>query len=212
MNMGLFKNFVSQTRKPTGFLGKVMLNGMNSGHGKMADWGMSYLNINNPKYIADLGCGGGRNAAELLRRYSKAKVWAVDYSPLSVEKATEYNKEAIARGKCKVTEGDVSNLSLPKEKFDLATAFETVYFWGDLDRCFAKVFSILNSDGCFMIVNESDGTDAAGKKYEKIIAGMRVYTAEGIEEALANAGFTEIQTVHHEQKPWICAIAKKKGV
>ena len=37
--MGLFKEFVSQTRKPEGFLGKVMLSGMNSGHAAMADWG-----------------------------------------------------------------------------------------------------------------------------------------------------------------------------
>jgi len=207
--MGLFKSFISQTRKPEGFLGKVMLNGMNSGHGKMADWGMSQLDIDNPKFIAELGCGGGRNAAELLGRYSKAKVWAVDYSPLSVQKAAEYNKEAIADGRCKVTEGDVSNLSLPKEKFDLATAFETVYFWGNLNKCFAGVFSILNSGGCFMIVNELDGADASGKKYEKIIDGMTVYTAEEIEEALENVGFTEIKTVHHEQNPWICVIAKK---
>jgi len=26
--MGLFKNFVNQTRKPEGFLGKMMVNGM----------------------------------------------------------------------------------------------------------------------------------------------------------------------------------------
>lgn len=36
--MGLFKNYVSQTRKPEGVLGKMMLKGMNSGHAKMADW------------------------------------------------------------------------------------------------------------------------------------------------------------------------------
>ena len=41
-NMGLFKKFVSQTRKPEGFLGKVMLSGMNSGHAVMADWGFSF--------------------------------------------------------------------------------------------------------------------------------------------------------------------------
>ena len=37
--MGLFRDFVSQTRKPEGLLGKMMLSGMNSGHAKMADWG-----------------------------------------------------------------------------------------------------------------------------------------------------------------------------
>jgi hypothetical protein len=38
--MGLFKDYVSQTRKPEGFLGKMMVNGMNGGHARMADWGM----------------------------------------------------------------------------------------------------------------------------------------------------------------------------
>ena len=41
--MGLFKDYVSQTRKPEGFLGKMMLSGMNSGHAKMADWGFAHL-------------------------------------------------------------------------------------------------------------------------------------------------------------------------
>ena len=40
--MGLFRKFVSQTRKPEGFLGKMMVNGMNGGHAKMADWGMAH--------------------------------------------------------------------------------------------------------------------------------------------------------------------------
>lgn len=34
--MGPFKNYVSQTRKPEGKIGKMMLSGMNSGHAKMA--------------------------------------------------------------------------------------------------------------------------------------------------------------------------------
>lgn len=49
--MGLFKDFVSQTRKPEGFLGKVMLGGIDSGHAKLADWGV-YL---------PAGDGGGKS-------------------------------------------------------------------------------------------------------------------------------------------------------
>ena len=33
--MGLFKKFVSQTRKPEGFLGRMMVGGMNGGHAKI---------------------------------------------------------------------------------------------------------------------------------------------------------------------------------
>ena len=38
--MGLFRKYVNQTRKPEGFLGKLMIGGMNGGHAKLADWGM----------------------------------------------------------------------------------------------------------------------------------------------------------------------------
>ena len=104
--MGLFKDYVSQTRKPEGFLGKIMLKGMNSGHAKMADWGLRHLQNINPENIIDLGCGGGRNAGELLKKYPNANVTAVDYSELSVQKAREYNREMIEAGRCTVQQGD----------------------------------------------------------------------------------------------------------
>jgi len=137
--MGLFKNYVSQTRKPEGTLGKMMIAGMNSGHAKMADWGMSHLPACNPSRIAELGCGGGRNIAALLQKYPDAHVTGIDYSPLSVQKSQEYNQSAITSGRCTVLEGNVQNLLLPEAEFDLATAFETVYFWGNLETAFAQV-------------------------------------------------------------------------
>ena len=207
--MGLFRKFVSQTRKPEGFLGKMMLSGMNSGHAEMADWGFSHLPPLAPEKAVDLGCGGGRNAGELLKKYPKAQVTAIDYSDLSVEKAKAYNQAAIAEGRCTVQRGDVSDLHLPAGVFDLATAFETVYFWPGPGKCFAQVAKVLKPGGCFLICNESDGLDAAGKKYEKIIDGMRCYTAEEIEAALRAAGFSEVSCDHHPSKPWIAVLARK---
>lgn len=98
--MGLFKEFVNQTRKPEGFLGKMMVNGMNSGHAKLADWGMTHLDGIAPADIAEQGCGGGRNTKELLKRYPKAKITALDYSPVSVEKSSE-EKEYCDKGNYK---------------------------------------------------------------------------------------------------------------
>ncbi|MCR5451099.1 MAG: class I SAM-dependent methyltransferase [Lachnospiraceae bacterium] len=207
--MGLFRKFINQTRKPEGFLGKMMVNGMNSGHAKMADWGMSHLKTIQPKEIVELGCGGGRNAGELLKKYPFAAVTAIDYSDVSVKKATAYNTKAIESGRCRIQRGDVSALTLPKEKYDLATAFETIYFWPGLETCFAQVAKVLKPDGIFMIVNESDGTDEESLKYEKIIDGMKCHTAEEIELALKNAGFSKVKTDHHKSKPWITVIAKK---
>lgn len=207
--MGLYKNFVSQTRKPEGTLGKMMVNGMNGGHAKMADWGIAHLIIDSPSEVLEIGCGGGRNAGEILKKYPSGYVTAIDYSEVSVAKARDYNKEAIEAKKMEVNQGNVSALNLPEEKFDLATAFETIYFWPGLERCFSEVARVLKTGGSFMIVNESDGTDSASLKFEKIIDGMKCYTIDDIKSALKTAGFSDIKSFHHETKPWITVIATK---
>ncbi len=207
--MGLFNDFISQTRKPEGILGKMMVNGMNGGHAKMADWGMSHLSKIAPKEIVEIGCGGGRNAGALLEKYSDAKVTAIDYSDVSVAKATSYNQKMIDAGRCIVKQGDVSQLDLAEEAYDLATAFETIYFWPGLEKCFAEVAKVLKPGGVFMIVNESDGTDEVSLKFEKKINGMKCYTGDAIETALKAAGFKKTKTIHHSSKPWITVLAKK---
>ncbi len=207
--MGLFKKFINQTRKPEGTLGKLMLKGMNFGHAKTADWGMSQIKANTPERIVEIGCGGGRNAAELLKNYPDAHVTAIDYSHLSVQQTAAYNKDAILKGRCVVQQGDVSALDFDDNSFDLATAFETVYFWPGLRKCFAEVFRILKPGGCFMIVNESDGKDEVGRKFEKMIDGMKLYTAEEIEDAMRSAGFTKVKTIRHMNQPWITVLAGK---
>jgi trans-aconitate methyltransferase len=55
--MGLFRKFVNNTRKPEGLLGSIMI------------WGMNHFPQMDPKTIIDIGCGGGRNASELLKKY-----------------------------------------------------------------------------------------------------------------------------------------------
>ncbi len=207
--MGLYKKFVNQTRKPEGTLGKMMVNGMNSGHAKLADWGISHLPEMEPSKILELGCGGGRNAGELANRFPSAKVTAIDYSEVSVAKSKEYNKDLIASGKMTVKQGDVSDLRLPVDTYNLATAFETIYFWPGLEKCFTEVYKVLKSGGVFMIVNESDGTDDTSLKYEKIIDGMKCYTIEQIGAALKAAGFSEVTSDHYDGKPWITVIAVK---
>ncbi len=207
--MSLFKKFINQTRKPEGFLGRLMVGSMNGGHARLADWGMTHLGGIDPANIAELGCGGGRNAAELMKRYPKAKLTAVDYSELSVEKTKRYNKKALASGRCEAIRASVSELPLGSSSTDLATAFETVYFWPGLEDCFAEVCRISKPGGLFLICNESDGTDETSKKYEKLIDGMRCYTARELERALRAAGFSEVKADHHPDKPWITVIAKK---
>ncbi len=205
--MGLIKKYMNQTRKPNGFLGKMMLKGMNMGHAKLSDFGISTLPNKEFFNIAELGCGGGRNIDALLNKYSRARIVGVDYSPLSVEKAKEFNKKNMSR--CEIKQGDVSKLDLPKNKFDLVTAFETIYFWPNIDKCFKNIFEILNDNGYFLIVNELEGEDKSSLKYEEMIEGLKVYKIVELECILKDAGFSEVVVNKAQGKPWFSIVAKK---
>ena len=207
--MGIYKKFVNQTRKPEGFLGRLMISEMNSGHAKLADWGISHLEGFSPSAIAELGCGGGRNAGALLKKYPEASLTALDYSELSVERATEYNREEIAAGRCRVIRGNAASLPFDAESFDLATAFETVYFWPGLEKCFAEVCRVLKPGGVFLICNESDGMDSTSLRFEKVIDGMKCYTGPQLAAALKTAGFSEVQVYRYPGKPWLSVTARK---
>ena len=207
--MELLGKFFSNAGKPAGIMGRVMIWGMNIFHAKVAHWGMSRINIAEPSEIAELGCGGGKNIRDLLEKYPSSHVIGLDYSPLSLKKAREYNADMVASGRCDVVEGDVSAMPFDDGRFDLATAFETIYFWPGLVRCFAEVRRILREGGHFVIVSESDGKDKPSLWFKSIIEAMNTYTPEEIEAALKEAGFRKIHTEHHELHSWIVIAAEK---
>ena len=208
INMGFIKTFFANTRKPQGFLGKIMLNGMNKGHANCADWGMEHIGDLAPSAILDCGCGGGRNIKVLLEKFPDAVAWGLDYSGISVEKTREVNKAAINEGRCNVVQGDVSALPFDENSFNLVTAFETVYFWPHIENCFRQVFRVLRPGGLFLIVNESDGTDAMGEKWEKMIDGMKLYKGEELADILKKAGFIDITVGQNVQKHWLVVAGK----
>ncbi|MCD8195567.1 MAG: class I SAM-dependent methyltransferase [Lachnospiraceae bacterium] len=159
--------------------------------------------------MLEIGCGGGANIARLLARCPDGQVWGVDYSEASVEKSRDFNAEAIAAKKCRVARANVQDLPFEGESFDLATAFETVYFWPDLEEAFTQVFRVLKKGGRFFICNEVDGEDPADYEMEKKVFGLHIYKEQEVRELLAGAGFSEVTTYRDGEKRWICFIAVK---
>ena len=153
--MGIWKTFFNNTRKPEGLLGRCMVDSMNHAHAALADWGLSRLPETGPSQIAELGCGGGRNIRALLRKYPAATITALDYSEISVEKAKRVNREGLQAGRCQILQGDVSRLPFGDGSFDLATAFETVYFWPGPVESFREVYRTLQPGGIFLIVEST---------------------------------------------------------
>ncbi|MBQ6578785.1 MAG: class I SAM-dependent methyltransferase [Bacteroidales bacterium] len=208
--MGLLSKIFSNTRRPEGFWGRIMVAGMNSGsHAAMANWGLDKINVPQEGEILDIGCGGGANLGRLMDLSSRANVTGVDYSSVSVEKSRKVNAEAISKGRCKVLEASVSSLPFQDGTFAMATAFETVYFWPAIEKSFAEVRRILSPEGRFLIVNEDDGLSGNNGKWEKMIEGMHTYTPDELQRHLMAAGFRDITVHRNGSKHWLCVTAVK---
>ena len=201
--------FFENTRKPQGFGGKLMTKMMNSGHAKLSQWGFSNISAEPDAKVLDVGCGGGANIAIWLDKCRNGHVTGLDYSEISVAESQKLNIAAIKQGKCRVLQGDVSSIPFSDEVFDYVSAFETVYFWPGLKKCFSEVNRVLKSGGTFLICNESDGTNASDEKWTKIIGGMKIYNRDQLVAALKEAGFTEIKTYINAKKHWMCIAATK---
>lgn len=201
--------FFANTKKPEGFGGKIMVAMMNHGHAALSQWGRGFLHLNDGAHVLDLGCGGGANLAALLDMYHGGIVTGLDYSPVSVEKAQKLNKQSIEAGRCQVAQGDVSALPFGESVFDLATAFETVYFWPDLERSFHQVHRVLKPGGNFLICNEADGTVTKQFKWCDLIDGMSICTSGQLSALLRAAGFIHIGVHQEPQKHWLCVTAQK---
>lgn len=203
--MGFFEN----TRKPQGFGGKIMVKMMNSGHSKLAKWGFTKIYAKSNAKVLDIGCGGGANVANWLAKCTNGHVTGIDYSKVSVEESKKLNAIAIKQGKCDIVYGDVSSMPFDEESFDCVSAFETVYFWTDLEKSFAEVNRVMKSGGMFLICNESDGTNSADEKWTKKIGGMIIYNEEQLYTALEKAGFCNIKSYANAKKHWLCIVANK---
>lgn len=202
----MLKKFFENVIKPrNNFGGRFMVKGMNIGHEKLASWGRSFLNIRPTDVLLDLGCGGGRNIQYFLTKANK--VYGMDYSRASVDIARMLNDKDIKDGRCQIIEGDVKNIPFDDKTFDFVTAFETIYFWKDIEACFREIHRILKDGGEFLIVNEGAYREDKNIKKWADMLNFEVYSPEQLTNILTSIGFA--CEYHLDNKSHLAFIAKK---
>ncbi len=192
--MGIFDNM----RKPKGKLGKIQLKSMNKEHTPVALWGLKHLNIKSDDIVLDIGCGGGININRMAK--DAKKVYGVDYSIESVKLSREVNQDYIDEGKVEVHEGNVKNLQFEDNTFDIVTAFETVYFWPEIEKSFGEVKRVLKPGGIFMISMESNGSDNMVMKISEKLIDMTAYNEGELVSFLQNNDYSEITAYIRDSK------------
>ena len=97
--------------------------------------------------VVELGCGGGQASVGFAREGTR-RVIGVDLSPKQLEHAAElrdaYGVEAFFLA------GDVTELPLPDDAFDLAFSSWVFQMVPNLDACFSEATRILRQGGTFV--------------------------------------------------------------
>lgn len=92
----------------------------------MTNWAPGHISIGSDAKILDIGCGG---VTALAKYTPKGKVCGIDSSVDMIQLSMKVNKHLIKKGLVEIKLGAVSSLPFADNIFDLATAFETYYFW-----------------------------------------------------------------------------------
>ena len=165
----IINSILQNTRMPEGFFGRIILRGMNKGHASLSRWGLSQIEWKSDWTILDIGCGGGANLKRMADFCPQGKIYGIDISSESVKFARKEIKKLL-NTRCFISQGNVMNLPYEKGTFDLITAFETVYFWGNLQKTFNEVHRVLKNGGLFLICCEA--SDPSDETWTSRIDGM----------------------------------------
>lgn len=209
--MGFAEKFVKQCRKPSGRFGKFVGRAMNFGHAKVRHWGLSHISVKPDAYILDIGCGGGKTVQELAMSAPRGKVYGIDYSEDMVQLSKKLNNSLIKQGFVEIIHGTVSSLPFEDNMFDFVTAFETYYFWPNLNDDLKEIKRVLKPEGTLLIVNEvykDDQFEKRNSKWAKLI-DMQLHTPGEYKDFLNKAGYHIVKIDNIPQKNWITAIAQK---
>ena len=204
------QRYYKRGRFPARFWGGRALMAMNGkNHAALPEWALAELEDEQFDKILDIGCGGGANIQRMLNMFPGCKVTGLDISNYALAMARDVNFDAIDQGRCHLSGGNANQMPLPKESFDLATAFETVYYWSGITACFIEVKRVLKPGGIFLIANELDGLAESDHNMERVVGLLHVYTIEELESVLNAAGFVDINVRHDEARRFICLTSRK---
>lgn len=200
----------SQVEFPEADVGIQTLKRMNVAHNDGSLWAISKLNLDENKQlnILDIGCGGGQNLLNLSIKFKNSTLFGIDYSPTSISLSNEICQGIKNRVFLEVL--DVHKMSFSDSKFDLVTAFETLYFWENLDIAFNEIKRVLKKDGKFMIFLEGT-TKQTLEKWENLGEGIKLknkLNPTEVKEILNKNGFLNVEIYSKDKSEKTCIVAK----
>jgi ubiquinone/menaquinone biosynthesis C-methylase UbiE len=193
--MKLLNRLIDQAKNPNGFVGSIMLSIMNAAHSGMNKWAIGKIKLRKDAIMLDIGCGGGKTIHFFSKINQSGKLYGIDYSEQAVKDSIKLNIENVKAERVSISQASVTNIPFSDNFFDLVTAFQTHYFWEDLEKSVNEVFRVLKPNGQFLIVAE----------LYKINYHMTAYkTKDELEQLFIKTGFQTIEFFENKNRGWFC--------
>lgn len=196
----------SQFSRPSSLMGRILLRSMNIGHGRLHQWGLKAAGIQLTDRVLDVGCGGGKAISRILEE-TRREVAGIDHSPEAVKTARSVNRAAVSSGRLRIVESSVESLPFRDGFFDVVTAFETTYFWPELQAGLTEIRRVLSPGGRLVIANEFADRASAGAWADRL--NMHVPDSEALAGAAYEAGFLMVDVSVHPRNGWLRLVAAK---
>ena len=208
--MNLLGRLLSQSGRPRGWFGRILVRGMNLGHSGLTRWGLSKVEIPEHANVLDIGCGGGRTLEYLASLVRLGKAVGIDYSEDSVAVTRKRNQKLIVSGRVEVLHGAVSSMPFSDATFDCVTAVEAYYFWPDIAADLAEVRRVMKPNGQLVIIAGMYLGSKFDKRNMKLIrvGGMSCFSVQEFEHTLQDAGFPNVAVTVKPRKGWICVVSE----
>lgn len=146
----LFVHLVSQSKRPRGFVGVLMMKLWNRTYLPMVCWASGYIKGKKVNNILDVGVGNGGSTAYLTELFPNANITGIDLSETAIAEAY---KQPI-KGKVSFAVKDITQTDYLSASFDLICAFQTHFHWRNAETAYTEIHRLLTDSGVLLIACE----------------------------------------------------------
>lgn len=193
------RNFREQFGNPTGIAGVIAGLVMAASNRRQNAWVVSLLDLRGDENVLEIGFGPGTAIKRIRRLHPGVKVAGVDLSPVML-------RQAQARLGCDevvdLRVGSVHHLPFADATFDRVFSFNSVQFWGDLERGLREIRRVLRPSGFAAIAIQPRALCASA-------ATTRAW-GERLSLAIEHARFADVRLAYADfpPTPAVCALAR----
>jgi ubiquinone/menaquinone biosynthesis C-methylase UbiE len=201
----------SQARKPTGWMGKVLMTAaFDQGNARLNDFIFDHLKLTPTDQILEIGFGSGQLFQKILKVVTGTKVCGVDFSNDMVTRLQKHlRKSKNFDQNFELKQGEVSALPYAENTFDKICSANTLYFWPKPLEDAKQILKVLKPGGVLLL---GFRVRAQMEKIPFIQHGFTIYSPEEVQKLLLEAGFKSVEILSRKEAAGFdsyIALAKK---